>query len=58
MGYDYEVKGHSTDPKRQYCAPRGVTRSKLIGKVNPSDWKHCSDAVGLALYAFDQGARS
>ena len=43
--------------KKGYCCPAPGYEEKLDyiecfnGKINPGDWKHITDSVGLALYA-------
>jgi len=50
MGWEYEEKSG-------YCCPVAGYRKHLEyiecfnGKLNPGDWKHITDSVGLALYA-------
>jgi hypothetical protein len=53
LGWDYEKKGSSDATK--YCQPTTpkTEYSQDVG-FNPGDWKHALDAVGLALFAFEQ----
>ena len=43
--------------KSGYCCPKAISPGDLDylecfnGKINPGDWKHITDSVGLALYA-------
>lgn len=51
LGWAYEV--HGKDQGR-YCQPSDPP--KLLGDdtLNPGDWKHIMDAIGLALWAKDK----
>ncbi len=49
----YEIKGNVTTGSA-YCVPdldHHKYSSVKQGKLNPGDWKHVGDAVGLALWA-------
>jgi hypothetical protein len=49
--------GWECQEKKGYCCPAPGYEEKLDyikcfnGKINPGDWKHITDSVGLALYA-------
>lgn len=50
---DFKMMGKVGDPKKSYGVPTNLGHT-AHGKIKASDWKHISDALGLALYAKDQ----
>ena len=50
---EFKMMGKVSDPKKSYGVPTNLGHT-AHGKIKASDWKHISDALGLALYAKDQ----
>lgn len=51
LGWKYTKRGSSD--KTKYCVPSEHDIEHVGEDVNPGDWKHILDAVGLALYGLD-----
>jgi len=52
LGWAFERRGTVKDG---YCVPTSAPNVFGAGALRPSDWKHVTDAIGLALWGYEKG---